>query len=68
MNTRIEAIVRRLFTDGDFRKAAIEDTDATLAQYKLSDAERRSVSRVCMGLATADGPSLSQRETALTWY
>lgn len=67
MNSRIEAIVRRIFSDAEFRQAAVEDPRATLEQYELSEAERRSLVKLCGTLAPAGGPSLSRGVDSLIW-
>ncbi|MBI2955529.1 MAG: hypothetical protein HYY30_14535 [Chloroflexi bacterium] len=67
MNNRVEAIVRRLFSDGEFREAAIKDASAALEQYELSEVERRSLSRLCRTFAPAGGASPSRGVDVLYW-
>lgn len=67
MNSRVEAIVRRLFSDGEFREAAIKDARVALEQYELSEVERRALTRLCAGLTQVGRPSAPGQVTPLSW-
>ena len=66
----IETIVRRLFSDAEFRAAALADPSTALAEYRLAAAERQVLTSLCLQLA--DGPQLLQarhRPTLLlSWW
>jgi hypothetical protein len=54
----IETVVRRLFSDAEFRAAALADPSIALAEYHLEAAERQALTKLCLQLA--DGPQLLQ--------
>jgi len=47
----IDMIVRRLFSDADFRAQAIADPAAALAEYRLAAAEQQALTKLCIRLA-----------------
>ena len=47
----IDMIVRRLFSDTDFRSQAIADPAKALAEYRLAAAEHQALTKLCMRLA-----------------
>ncbi|HEY8599038.1 MAG TPA: hypothetical protein VIL85_11445 [Thermomicrobiales bacterium] len=47
----IDMIVRRLFSDADFRSQAIADPAAALAEYRLAAAEQQALTKLCVRLA-----------------
>ncbi|MDP9373685.1 MAG: hypothetical protein M3Q65_14780 [Chloroflexota bacterium] len=47
----IEAIVRRLFSDADFRARAIAEPAAALAEYRLAAEEQAALTKLCAQLA-----------------
>jgi len=47
----IDTIVRRLFSDTDFRSQAIADPAAALAEYRLAAAEQQALTKLCVRLA-----------------
>ena len=60
----IETIVRRLFSDAEFRAAALADPSTALAEYRLEAAERQALTKLCLQLA--DGPQLLQARRGAT--
>ncbi len=55
----IEAIVRRLFSDADFRARAIAEPATALAEYRLAAEEQAALAKLCAQLAA--GPQALQR-------
>jgi hypothetical protein len=51
----IEAVVRRLFTDEEFRAAATADSAAALSEYDLGTNERAALASLCERLSPNDG-------------
>lgn len=47
----IETVVRRLFTDAEFRARAVEDSASALSEYRLGSAEHAALSKLCLQLA-----------------
>jgi hypothetical protein len=60
----IETVVRRLFSDVEFRASAIADPSAALAEYRLAAAEQAALTKLCVQLAS--GVSVSDK-TQLFW-
>ena len=60
----IETIVRRLFSDAEFRAAALADPSTALAEYRLATAEQQALTKLCLQLA--DGPQLLQARRGAT--
>ncbi len=60
----IETVVRRLFSDAEFRAAALADPSIALAEYHLEAAERQALTKLCLQLA--DGPQLLQARRGVT--
>jgi hypothetical protein len=60
----IETVVRRLFSDAEFRAAALADPSTALAEYRLEAAERQALTKLCLQLA--DGPQLLQARRGAT--
>lgn len=57
----IEIVVRRLFSDAEFRARAIADPQAALAEYRLAAAEQQALTKLCLRLAdgtTSTGPKV----------
>ena len=58
----IETIVRRLFSDADFRARAIAEPSAALAEYRLAATEQQALTKLCVRLAdgqlAATGPQV----------
>jgi hypothetical protein len=52
----IEAVVRRLFSDAEFRARAIADPSVALAEYRLAADDQRALTKLCVQLA-ANGPA-----------
>jgi hypothetical protein len=61
----IETVVRRLFSDAEFRARAIADPSAALEEYHLAAAERTALTKLCVQLA-ADGSVGSKQQ--LWWW
>jgi hypothetical protein len=61
----IETVVRRLFSDAEFRARAIADPSAALEEYRLASAERTALTKLCVQLA-ADGSVGSKQQ--LFWH
>lgn len=53
----VETVVRRLFTDAEFRARAMEDASEALSEYRLGSAEHAALSKLCLQLAS--GPKLN---------
>ncbi len=51
----VEAVVRRLFSDPEFRARAVASPEATLAEYELGADERVAVTKLCGQLADGEG-------------
>ena len=47
----IETVVRRLFSDVEFRASAIADPSAALAEYRLAAAEQAALTKLCVQMA-----------------
>ncbi len=62
----IEVIVRRLFSDADFRARAIAEPAAALAEYRLAAEERAALTKLCAQLAA--GPQGAQASIVTPWY
>ena len=60
----IETVVRRLFSDAEFRAAALADPSIALAEYHLEAAERQVLTKLCLQLA--DGSQLLQSRGGAT--
>ena len=60
----IETVVRRLFSDAEFRAAALADPSTALAEYRLEAAERQALTKLCLQMA--DGPYLLQAKRGAT--
>ncbi len=58
----IDMVVRRLFSDTDFRSRAITDPTAALAEYRLAAAEQQALTKLCVrltdGQLAASGPQV----------
>jgi hypothetical protein len=61
----IETVVRRLFSDAEFRARAIADSSAALEEYRLAATERTALTKLCVQLA-ADG-SVGSKQQAFWW-
>lgn len=62
----IETVVRRLFSDAEFRALAIADSSAALAEYRLAAAEQAALSKLCVQLA-ADGSVTTKQQAGFWW-
>ena len=51
----IKTIIRRLFTDAEFRARALADPSAALADYPLAPIERQVLTELCRRLASGRG-------------
>ncbi|HET9014384.1 MAG TPA: hypothetical protein VFN57_02225 [Thermomicrobiaceae bacterium] len=52
MNLRtLEAVVRRMYADAEFRKAVVTDPVGALSEYRLAEEERVAVSKLSLQLA-----------------
>jgi hypothetical protein len=51
----VEAVVRRLFSDSEFRSTAIKNPDAALAEYELAAEEHSALMNLCSKLDKQDG-------------
>jgi hypothetical protein len=60
-----QTVVRRLFSDAEFRARAIADPSAALEEYRLATAERTALTKLCVQLA-ADGSVGSKQQ--LFWH
>jgi hypothetical protein len=47
----IETVVRRLFSDAEFRASAIAAPSAALEEYHLATAERAALTKLCVQMA-----------------
>lgn len=47
----IETVVRRLFSDAEFRARAIAAPSAALEEYQLAAAERAALTKLCVQMA-----------------
>jgi hypothetical protein len=61
----IETVVRRLFSDAEFRARAIVEPSAALAEYRLAAAERTALTRLCVQLA--DGAAITDKQQLGFW-
>ena len=50
----IEAAVRRLFSDDEFRSTAIANPDAAFASFELGSDEQEALSKLCARLANGE--------------
>jgi hypothetical protein len=50
----VEAVVRRLFSDSEFRAAATANPSAALAGYELAREERIALTSLCSKMAEGD--------------
>ena len=48
----IETVVRRLFSDAEFRSQAIADPSAALAEYRLAAGEQAALTKLCVQMAS----------------
>ncbi|MDI3339976.1 MAG: hypothetical protein QJR03_05525 [Sphaerobacter sp.] len=63
----VETIIRRLFTDAEFRSQAIADSASALSEYRLGPAEHAALSKLCLQLA--GGQKLNAGPvTSLGWW
>ena len=58
----IETVVRRLFSDAEFRASAIADPSAALAEYRLAAAEQAALTKLCIQMA--NGASVDDKQLA----
>ena len=49
----IETVVRRLFSDAEFRSQAIADPSAALAEYRLAASEQAALTKLCEQIGSA---------------
>jgi hypothetical protein len=61
----IEAVVRRLFSDAEFRTRAIADPSAALAEYHLATAERAALSKLCVQMV--NGAAVTDKQQLGFW-
>lgn len=61
----VETVVRRLFTDADFRARAQQNAEAALAEYALGADERAAVTKLCGRMANGQDAGPSPR---LLWF
>ena len=61
----IETVVRRLFSDAEFRARATANPSAALEEYHLAAAERTALTKLCVQLA-ADGSVTTKQQ--LAWW
>jgi hypothetical protein len=47
----IETVVRRLFSDAEFRARATANPSAALEEYRLATAERTALTKLCVQMA-----------------
>jgi hypothetical protein len=57
----IETVVRRLFSDAEFRAQVIAEPAAVLDEYRLADSERDVLIRLCDHLASGETVTGKQR-------
>jgi hypothetical protein len=50
----LEAVVRRLFSDAEFRATAIANPSSALAAYDLGSDDRLALTKLCAELANGD--------------
>ncbi len=60
----VETVVRRLFSDDEFRTAATLDADTALAEYNLGSDERAALMSLCDQLSREDARARPQ----IFWY
>ena len=63
----VEIVVRRLFTDADFRTQAIADPATALAEYRLAAEERVALTKLCGQLQLAGGGIKVPQPSAPWW-
>ncbi len=61
----IETVVRRLFSDVEFRARAITDPSAALAEYRLAAAEQAALTKLCVQLA--NGATVTDKQQLGFW-
>jgi hypothetical protein len=61
----VEMVVRRLFTDAEFRARAIADPATTLVEYRLAAEERIALTKLCVQLA---GGGLKVPGPSVVWW
>jgi hypothetical protein len=61
----IETVVRRLFSDAEFRTQAIADPSAALEEYHLAAAERTALTKLCVQMA--NGVSVTDKQQLGFW-
>ncbi len=62
----IDMVVRRLFSDADFRSQAIADPTTTFAEYRLAAAEQQALTKLCVRLA--DGQMAMTGPKVGSWW
>lgn len=67
MNTQtIETVVRRLFSDADFRAQATTDPTTALSGYRLAATEQQALTRLCTQL-TSNGQLAATTQSNFWW-
>ena len=61
----IETVVRRLFSDAEFRALAIADSSAALAEYRLAAAEQAALSKLCVQMS--NGAAIDDKQQLGYW-
>jgi len=61
----IETVVRRLFSDAEFRSAAITDPSTALAEYRLAAGEQVALTKLCVQMAS--GASVDDKQQLWFW-
>ena len=61
----VEIIVRRLFTDAEFRARALADPGTALVEYRLAAEEQIALTRLCVQLA---GGGLKIPGPSIVWW
>ncbi len=49
--TAIEIVVRRIFSDAEFRARALANPTTALAEYQLAAAEQQALTKLCLRMA-----------------
>jgi len=55
----VEAVVRRLFSDSEFRAAAIASPSTAFTAYELRSDEQSALSKLCVQLANGENVGAS---------
>jgi hypothetical protein len=66
-NTTLEAFVRRLFGDQEFKSRALRDPESAMANYRLDSAEKAAARKLCLRMVTPEGVMTSSAVSNSFW-